>query len=52
MRFGEALTSAAVMSTCLPIRFNVQTLTLGYMTPAEYSASCKCTHTPVACGIN
>ena len=25
---------------------------LGYMTPAEYSASCKCTHTPVVCNIN
>ena len=29
MRFGEALTSAAVMSPCLPIRFNVQTLSAG-----------------------
>jgi hypothetical protein len=29
MRFSEALTSAAVMSTSLPIRFNVQTLISG-----------------------
>jgi putative transposase len=25
---------------------------LGYRTPAEYSAACRCTHTPVACEIN
>ncbi|WP_345317562.1 IS3 family transposase, partial [Mycobacterium paraffinicum] len=25
---------------------------LGYRTPAEYAASCRCTHIPVACGIN
>jgi transposase InsO family protein len=25
---------------------------LGYMTPAEYAAACRCTHTPVACSIN
>ena len=25
---------------------------LGYRTPAEYAASCRCTHTPVACEIN
>jgi putative transposase len=22
---------------------------LGYRTPAEYAAACRCTHTPVAC---
>ncbi|WP_372584727.1 IS3 family transposase [Mycobacteroides abscessus] len=25
---------------------------LGYLTPAEYAAACRCTHTPVACSIN
>ena len=25
---------------------------LGYRTPAEYAAACRCAHTPVACGIN
>ncbi|MDG5779031.1 IS3 family transposase, partial [Mycolicibacterium fortuitum] len=25
---------------------------LGYQTPAEYAAACRCTHTPVACEIN
>lgn len=25
---------------------------LGYRTPAEYAAACRCTHTPVACEIN
>ncbi|CAJ1582504.1 IS3 family transposase [[Mycobacterium] wendilense] len=25
---------------------------LGYRTPAEYAAACRCTHTPVACSIN
>jgi len=25
---------------------------LGYRTPAEYAATCRCTHTPVACEIN
>jgi transposase InsO family protein len=25
---------------------------LGYRTPAEYAAVCRCTHTPVACSIN
>ncbi|MCH9667173.1 MAG: IS3 family transposase [Actinomycetia bacterium] len=25
---------------------------LGYRTPAEYAAACRCTHTPVACCIN
>ncbi|KBZ60966.1 hypothetical protein K875_03917 [Mycobacterium [tuberculosis] TKK-01-0051] len=25
---------------------------LGYRAHAEYAASCRCTHTPVACGIN
>ena len=25
---------------------------LGYRTPAEYAAGCRCTHTPVACEIN
>ncbi|WP_087072522.1 IS3 family transposase [Mycobacterium dioxanotrophicus] len=25
---------------------------LGYLTPAEYAAACRCTHTPVACEIN
>jgi putative transposase len=25
---------------------------LGYRTPAEYAAVCRCTHTPVACEIN
>ncbi|MCA4724638.1 IS3 family transposase [Mycolicibacterium fortuitum] len=25
---------------------------LGYRTPAEYSAACRCTHTPMACSIN
>jgi hypothetical protein len=25
---------------------------LGYRTPAEYAAECRCTHTPVACEIN
>lgn len=25
---------------------------LGYQTPAEYAAACRCTHTPVACSIN
>jgi putative transposase len=25
---------------------------LGYRTPAEYAAVCRCTHTPVACDIN
>ena len=24
---------------------------LGYLTPAEYAANCRCTHTPVACEI-
>jgi putative transposase len=27
-------------------------LALGYRTPAEYAAACRCTHTPVACAIN
>jgi putative transposase len=25
---------------------------LGYRTPAEYAAVCRCTHTPMACGVN
>ena len=25
---------------------------LGYRTPAEYAAACRCTHTPMACEIN
>lgn len=25
---------------------------LGYLTPAEYAAACRCTHTPLACEIN
>jgi transposase InsO family protein len=25
---------------------------LGYRTPAEYAAVCRCTHTPMACSIN
>ncbi|MGY1994485.1 IS3 family transposase [Mycolicibacterium fortuitum] len=25
---------------------------LGYRTPAEYAAACRCTHTPMACSIN
>jgi putative transposase len=25
---------------------------LGYLTPAEYAATCRCTHTPAACEIN
>ena len=25
---------------------------LGYRTPAEYAAACRCTHTPVSCSIN
>lgn len=25
---------------------------LGYRTPAEYAAACRCTHTPVSCDIN
>ena len=25
---------------------------LGYLTPAEYAAACRHTHTPVACEIN
>jgi putative transposase len=25
---------------------------LGYRTPAEYAARCRCTHTPLACEIN
>ncbi|CAN7698807.1 IS3 family transposase [Mycobacterium adipatum] len=25
---------------------------LGYRTPAEYAAACRCTHTPMACTIN
>ena len=25
---------------------------LGYRTPAEYAAACRCTHNPVACSIN
>ncbi|MEC4765480.1 hypothetical protein VT930_20630, partial [Mycobacterium sherrisii] len=25
---------------------------LGYLTPAQYAAACRCTHTPVACSIN
>jgi hypothetical protein len=25
---------------------------LGYRTPAEYAATCRHTHTPVACEIN
>jgi putative transposase len=25
---------------------------LGYRTPAEYAAACRCTHTPVACEMN
>ena len=25
---------------------------LGYLTPAEHAAACRCTHTPVACSIN
>ena len=25
---------------------------LGYRTPVEYAAACRCTHTPVACEIN
>jgi putative transposase len=25
---------------------------LGYRTPTEYAAACRCTHTPVACSIN
>lgn len=25
---------------------------LGYRTPAEYAAACRCTHTPVACTTN
>jgi transposase InsO family protein len=27
-------------------------LALGYRTLAEYAATCRCTHTPVACEIN